>query len=148
MRKSILIAIAIVYVASIVVVSVFGLKATMYQSNIQVTGIECVNQDKGEIFIGETNGIKTITMNFTEPGDLESLTGTILQLEIRVLPDDATNKEIGFRYARENYPQVHFHQIEGRETGAIAFTGIATFTLTIYSLDVPSIYTQVLIDVV
>jgi len=147
MRKATLIIIGIVYVASIVIVSMFGLKAVVYDEVVPVLSIECVNETKGDVEVLTNNsGRKTIRVQFTEPGDIETLTGTVLQLEHRVLPDDATNKEVKYVYSREQYPQVEFHKVGDRETGAIVFTAPAMFTLRIYSTDGSNIYTEVLIS--
>lgn len=146
MKKSTMIIIALIYISSIVVVSIFGLKAVVYEQIVPVTHIQCVNETKGNVQVEEGNK-KIIRVAFTTPGDIESLTGTILQLEFRVLPDNATNKELKYVYARENYPQVKFHQIEGRETGAIVFTAPALFTLRVYSTDGSNIYDEMLISV-
>ena len=44
MKKSTLVVIAIIYVASIVIISLFGMKAVVYNEVIPVTQIECLNQ--------------------------------------------------------------------------------------------------------
>ena len=146
MKKAVLILIGIIYIASIVVVSFFGMRAVMYDEVVPVLNIECVNETKGDIQVDNSGIKKIIRIAFTEPGDVESLTGTILQLETRVLPDNATNKEVRYVYNRENYPQVKFHTLNDRETGAIVFTAPALFTLRIYSTDGTNVYTEVLIS--
>ena len=146
MKKAVLILIGIIYVASIVIVSLFGMRAVMYDEVIPVLNIECVNETKGNIQVDDSGLKKVIRIAFTEPGDIESLTGTVLQLETRVLPDNATNKEIRYVYNRESYPQVKFHTLNDRETGAIVFTAPALFTLRIYSTDGTNVFTEVLIS--
>jgi hypothetical protein len=130
MRKATLILIAIIYVASVVVVSLFGLEAIVYTDIVPVTHIEIVNETKGNTIVEDVaSGKKKIRNVFTEPGDINNIEkegGTVLQLEHRVFPDNATNKEIRYDFAREKYPQVHMHSIDGRETGAIVFTAPAT----------------------
>ena len=44
MKKSTLIIIGLIYIASIVVISVFGLKAVVYRPVIPVTKVECLNE--------------------------------------------------------------------------------------------------------
>ena len=44
MKKSTLIMIAIVYIASIVLISLFGMKSVVYNEVIPVTKIECLNE--------------------------------------------------------------------------------------------------------
>ena len=148
MKKTTLILIAIIYVASIVLVSMLGLEAVIHTEIHPVTHIEIVNKTEGNTFVSDDGNRKTIKVVFTEPGDINNIEGggTVLQLEHRVFPDNATNKEIRYSYSREQYPQVHFHQVEGRETGTIIFTAPAMFTLRIYSTDGTNVYTEVLIS--
>lgn len=146
MKKATLIIIGLIYVASIVIVSMFGLNAIVYKKNIPVLSIECVNETIGQVYVDDSKEKKVIRITFTEPGDLESLTGTILQLEFRVLPDDASDKSVRYVYAREKYPHVKFHQIDGVETGAIVFEKPAMFTLTIIANDNSGASTEVLIS--
>ena len=147
MRKSTLIVIAIIYVASIVVVSVFGLKAIVFDEVVPVLSIECVNKTENNIQVEEVSGTKTIYMQYVGEGNVEEQTGTILQLECRVLPDNATNKEVRYVYSRDQYPQVEIYQINGRETGTIIFRGPALLSLRIYSTDGTNVYTEVTISV-
>lgn len=146
MKKTTLIIIGLIYVASIVLVSMFGLNAIVYKKIIPVLSIECVNETIGDVQVDDSKVKKVIKIQYTDPGDIESLTGTILQLEFRVLPDNASDKSIRYIYDRESYPQVQFHQIDGRETGAIVFTGPAMFTLKIVAGDNSGVSTEILIS--
>lgn len=146
MKKSTLIIIALIYVASIVIVSMFGLNAVVYKTNIPVLSIECVNKDVGDVVVDDSQGVKIINIAFEEPGDIESLTGTVLQLEFRVLPDNATDKTYRFVYDREQYPQVLFYKVGDSETGAIVFTAPALLPLTIIANDNSGVQTELWIS--
>ena len=103
MKKSTLIVIGIIYIASIVIISVFGLKAVVWDVVTPVTAIECLNETDDKCTVTEEDGKKFIKIKFDEPGKLENgvPTGTMLQLYWRVLPDNATNKEVRFVYNTE-----------------------------------------------
>lgn len=153
MKKSTLIVIALVYVASIVIVSMFGMKAVVYNVNIPVLEIQCVNETRGDVYVDDSKSVKEIRITYDpdHPGELASasgevLKGTILQLEFRVLPDNATDKSYRFVYAREQYPQVTFHKIGDRETGAIIFTAPALLRLTVIANDNSGVSTELLIS--
>ena len=147
MRKSTLLVIGIIYIASIVIVSMFGLKSVVYDVTIPVLNVECINKTIGNVFVDDSKAQKVIKVKFTEAGDIESLDGTVLQLEHRVLPDDATNKEVRYEFDRDRYPQVKMHKVGDRETGAIVFTSPVLFTITIRSVDMPSVFTSIVISV-
>ena len=61
MKKSTLILIMIIYVASIVVINFFGLNVKVYNEVINVTSVECINEtdEKANVVIND-KGIKEI----------------------------------------------------------------------------------------
>ena len=136
MKKATVILIGIIYLASIVIISIFGLKAVIYDEVIPVTSIECLNEtdEKTEVKL-DVDGNKIIKIKYEEPGDPETLTGTMVQLSWRVLPDNATNKEVRFVY-NTNLTRVNFVKDEnGRELGLILFTGKVVLDVSIVSTD-------------
>ena len=138
MKKSTLIVIGIIYIASIVIISVFGMKAVVWDVVTPVTAIECLNEtdDKSTVTINE-DGNKLIKIKYEEPGKIENgiPTGTMLQLQWRVLPDNATNKQIRFVY-NENLTRAEFVKMsDGSELGLILFTGKIKLDLSIVSTD-------------
>lgn len=98
MKKSTLIIIGIVYLASIALISFFGMKVTVYSKVINVESVECINttDNAKNITVVVENGIKTIKIPFVESFDIVSKTGTFVQLFARALPDNATNKNVDY----------------------------------------------------
>lgn len=146
MKKSTLIMIALIYVASIVIISVFGLKAVVYDEVIPVTKIECLNEtDEKTTVKVDSKGKKLITIDYTEPGDEVTLTGTMVQLFWRVLPDNATTKDVRFVYNTELARVKFVKNNEGKELGLILFTGKVKLDVQIVSTDGTRVYQDVTI---
>ena len=79
--------------------------------------------------------VKFVKIKYEEPGNPETLTGTMVQLSWRVLPDNATNKEVRFVY-NTNLTRANFIKDEnGRELGLILFTGKVVLDVSIVSID-------------
>ena len=138
MKKSTLLVIGILYIASIVAISVFGLKTVIWDVVIPVKSIECLNQSDDHADVSLTDdGKKFIKIKYEEPGVIEDgiPKGTMLQLLWRVLPDNATNKEVRFVY-NTNLTRVNFvKNNDGKELGLILFTGKVKLDLQIVSTD-------------
>ena len=137
MKKSTLIVIGIIYIASIVIISVFGLKAVVWDVVTPVTAIECLNETDDKSTVTMEDGKKFIEIKFDKPGKLENgvPTGTMLQLYWRVLPDNATNKEVRFVYNTELTRANFIKNDDGTELGLILFSGKIKFDLSIVSTD-------------
>ena len=149
MKKTTLILIGIIYIASIIIVSVFGLKAVMYNIVIPVTKVEInVLTQQDNVYMYERYGTKIIQVEYIGEGNVNTLEGTVLQLEVRAYPDNATNKEVKYMFDRDAVPFVTMHTIDDRETGAIIISGIGSFEMRVYSTDGTNIYDTVWIDVV
>ena len=149
MKKTSIILVGIIYIASIIIVSIFGLKAVMYDIVTPVIKVEVgVIGGQSNVQITERNDKKIIILEYEGPGNVDTLEGTVLQLEVRVYPDDANEKAVKYVYDRDSYPQIQMHSIDGRETGAIVFTGIAMVSMRVYSTDGTNIYEEILISVV
>lgn len=138
MKKSTLLVIGILYIASIVAISVFGLKTVIWDVVIPVKSIECLNQSDDHADVSLTDdGKKFIKIKYEEPGVIDDGVpkGTMLQLLWRVLPDNATNKEVRFVYNKE-LTRVNFvKNKDGKELGLILFTGKVKLDLQIVSTD-------------
>lgn len=146
MKKSTLIVIALIYVASIVIISVFGLRAMVFDEVIPVTKIECLNEtDEKTTVKVDSKGKKLITIDYTEPGDEVTLTGTMVQLSWRVLPDNATTKDVRFVYNTELTRVKFVKNDEGKELGLILFTGKVKLDVQIVSTDGTRVYQDVTI---
>lgn len=144
MKKSTLIMIAIVYIASIVIISIFGMKSVVYNEVIPVTKIECLNvtDDKTEVeYDGDT---KVISVQYKKPGNAENLTGTMVQLSWRVLPDNASNKKVKFVYNQTT--RAEFVKDEaGNEVGLILFTGKVVLNIKIMSTDGTQVFEEIVV---
>lgn len=138
MKKSTLLVIGILYIASIVAISVFGLKTVIWDVVIPVKSIECLNKSDDHADVSLTDdGKKFIKIKYEEPGVIEDGVpkGTMLQLLWRVLPDNATNKEVRFVYNKD-LTRVNFvKNNDGKELGLILFTGKVKLDLQIVSTD-------------
>ncbi len=128
MKKSVMIIIGIIYVASIVVINFFGMKVFVYNKTIDVEQIVCLNktdEEKGivvstfESYNGETG--TAITIKFDKPANKNLMTGTMLQLDLRVLPDNATKKELSFTSTASDEEVEFFTDESGKQTGLILF---------------------------
>ncbi len=91
MKKSVVVLILLIYAASVVIVSFFGMQVTSYNPSIYVEKVECTNDD---IVIGE-NGEKYIIKTF-DP-DIDSLENVVI-LTWKVYPEDATVRDVVFEY--------------------------------------------------
>ncbi len=145
MKKSTLILIAIAYIASIVIISMFGMRAIIYNEVIPVTKVECLNQtdEKTKVTIGK-DGIKTISVLYDQPGDPNTLTGTMIQLDWRVSPDNATKKGVTFIYDETQKNITFVKDKSGNDLGLILFSGpVAPTKIRIMATDGSRVYTEV-----
>ena len=92
MKKSVIILIAIIYIAAIALVSFFGLQYKIFEEIISVERIEILNEGLKE---NDTWG-KYIIISPDENGDRR------FQIEYRVYPDNATDNSIEFSYDKQN----------------------------------------------
>lgn len=89
MKKSVIILIAVIYVASIAVVTFFGLKHNTFFNDVAVSEVRVVNE--GIKYSRE--GEKYIVIPMGE---------TTFQIEYTVTPDNAVNKNVEFIYDEQN----------------------------------------------
>lgn len=145
MKKINLIVIGIVFVASVVLISIFGMKIVIYNGVVPVTKIECLNQSDDKTTVSEISSGKLIKIKFTTPGNKTDLSGTILQLVYRVYPDNATNKKVKFVYNRELTRVQMATDENGNELGLFLFSGTCYFTVQIMATDGSGLYDTVTI---
>lgn len=137
MKKSTIIIIAIVYLASIALISFFGMKVTVYSQVVNVESVECINTSDSSknILVEYENGIKTIKIPFTSAFDPATpQKGTKIQLLARAYPDNATNKTIDF----EKDPldtRFEFSQNELGKTGLVMIYQPMYAKIKIWSTD-------------
>ncbi|MBQ4053201.1 MAG: hypothetical protein IJD33_02565, partial [Clostridia bacterium] len=102
MKKTVIIAIGIIYLASILIVNFFGLEmigfeSNQYVSSIEVTGIVVDRDEKTEVRQQqEEDGTVWYRFLFVEGGE-----NTVL-IEYTVAPDNASNKKLDFVYDYES----------------------------------------------
>lgn len=128
--------IAIVYIASIVFISFFGMKLSVYNEFRQVDLIICRNQTDERSTVGQTTSGQTlITTKFTTPANKETITGTMIQLLWKVEPNNATNKDVEFIYDKENLAVEFYKTEDGQETGLVLFYESTMIEVTIKAKD-------------
>lgn len=136
MKKSTLIIIGVVYIASIVLISVLGLVPKVYRPVYPVTKIECLNEtdDKVRVYNRASDGKLIVRLKFEEPAAEDGSSGTLVQLIFRVTPDNATNPNLHYQY--KNSTRIKFVQDgAGRETGILLFFGPSQVDLTVVAAD-------------
>lgn len=87
MKKSVIILIAIIYVASIALVSFFGLKFKVFEEVVPVESVEILDEN---LKPGNEN------FDFYTVIELDSEGKGRYQIKYRVHPDNATNQEVDF----------------------------------------------------
>lgn len=150
MNKATVILIAVIYVASIVCISLFGLRAVVIDERIPVTKVECINTTDERVTVTESNGTKVLNVTFTTPGKLNeygNAEGTFLQLYWRVYPDNASDKNVRFVYDTELTRFEFVKDAENNDLGLILFNGPTLFTLQIMATDGTKAYDEIIISV-
>ena len=137
MKKSVVIVIALIYVAAIALVSFLGLKPKTYNDNVYVESITVtadhdIKMSKGEETIRIVNNCR------------EDPTPRTIQLYCEVKPDNATNPKINYTIAKEDL----FAKVD--ENGLVTITDKGTWTFYVYisSAENPSISKKIKITAV
>lgn len=87
MKKSVIVLIFLIYLASIVFINIFGMKILSYDEQIYTQSIECINSDMTLHSSGE---YKWVMLNYTD--------GLTYTIEHRVYPENATNRKATYIY--------------------------------------------------
>lgn len=146
MKKSTLILIAIVYIASIVLISIFGMKSVVYNEIIPVTEIKCLNETDRNSTVKYNGDTKIIEVAFGGYNEENPLAGTTLTIIWRVLPDNASNKGVKFVYDESFNDRVEFvKDDEGNELGMIIFKSKVVMPLRIMSIDGTKVFTEIVV---
>lgn len=143
MKKSVLIIIGIIYIASIVAINFFGMRVSVYNQTIDVNQIVCLNKtdDEKEIVVSTFTSLDgtigtAITLPFDKPANKNLLTGTMLQLDIRVYPDNASNKKLSYSASGNENIEFDTDKDTGFQTGLILFyDSTSVFDVIIRSTD-------------
>lgn len=94
MKKSTIIIIGIIYIASIIFIGFFGMKITAYNETIYVTGIECINE---EVERNEDNNVIFYTFK-----DDVSEDENVFLLAWKLYPENCSNKGVKFIYDKDS----------------------------------------------
>ena len=143
MKKSTIMFIVVIYIASITIISLFGMKMSVYNEFIPVTSILCLNETEDGVEVINSNHSTILKTKFEEPYDKATQTGTMIQLYWRVEPDNASVKNVKFIYD-ENNSRVEFYQTEdGEYTGLVLFYKKSMIDVKIMSTDGRRVYKEV-----
>ena len=118
MKKSVVIIIALIYIASIALVSFFGLQFKVFEEVIPVERVEITNE--GQKFVDSIGDYIVISPN--EKGERR------FKIDYHVYPDNASNTEVDFAY----------EEIEGvtvDEYGVVTFTNPGVLKVRVIAKD-------------
>lgn len=122
MKKSVIIIIGVIYIASIVLIGFLGMKITSYDEIFYVNKIECINENAVE----KEDGSKSIEFIYDENLPPEE---NVVQIFWKVYPEDATNRRVEFMYDKES--KVGYVDNNGR----VWLKRVGTLTVQIKSTD-------------
>ena len=123
MKKSVSILIGLIYVASIALVSFYGLQYKTFDEVVYVSDIEILNEG----IKTDSQGEKYIALFPDENGERK------FQIEYRVYPDNATNSEVDFIYDKQNL------NVSIDSNGVVTFQKRGSVKVTVVSKDGTSI---------
>ena len=137
MNKAVTILIALIYIASIVLISLFGMKAIVAVENVPVTSIECINvtDEKARVSIDQNTGNKVIQVSYVGAYNQETQTGTMIEIKWKVSPDNAVNKNIKITYDTNKTGIIVGVDENGYANGYIYFTQRLAVDIKISSTD-------------
>ena len=118
MKKSVVIIIALIYIASIALVSFFGLQHKVFEEVIGVERVEITNEG---MKYSETHG-DYIVIRPNEQGERR------IQINYHVYPDNASNTKVDFAYEQVDYASVD-------EFGVVTFTSPGVLKVRIIATD-------------
>ena len=118
MKKSVVIIIALIYVASIALVSFFGLQFKVFEEVIPVERIEITNE--GQKY-SESQG-DYIIVRPNEQGERR------IKIDYHVYPENASNTAVDFAYEQSDIASVD-------EYGVVTFTGKGMLKVRIIATD-------------
>lgn len=143
MQKVNTILIIIIYLASILFISIFGMKVKMFINKIPVQKVECLNETDEYTTVSQLGDKKLIVLPLNEEGE------TTLYLNCRVLPDDASVKKLRYSYDHVKYKDAITMVLDnqGNARGVFKFHKRIVFDMKIYATDGSEIYTTVKIKI-
>lgn len=134
MKKSTIIIIILIYLASIVIINFFGMAIFSYDEVIYATKVECINQDMQP----NSEGIKQVILNYSD--------GLTYRIEHKVYPENVSTKEITYIYDTNN------KYLTINENGFASFNKpsrkISSFDIRLKTIDGTNLETTIRIIVV
>jgi hypothetical protein len=119
MKKSVVILIALIFIASVVSVSFFGLKFKTFDEIVYVESIELLDENLKV----DDQGVKYVVIRPDENGERK------YQIKYRVHPDNATEDGVTFAYDEQNT------SVTVDETGVVTFAKKGVVTVQIIAKD-------------
>ena len=119
MKKSVVIIIGVIYGLSIVLVTLFGLRAQTFNEIVYVSQIEVIE----ELASFRSDGSKYIILTPDEEGKRD------YQINWKVSPDNATNTAVTFDYDKTKT------NVSVDENGLVSFSAPGSVTVTVTAKD-------------
>lgn len=148
MKKSVIIAIFLIYIGSIFAVNFFGLKlkifeGTEYVTKIECTGVELEREQKTKIVTQESDGVKKYYFQYIGDGVFaaEDTSNTnVVKINYRAYPDNATNNKIELVYDEE---AANGAVVVKEDSLEIVFLKMGGFELTLKAIDGSNVQTTI-----
>lgn len=136
MKKSVIIVIGIIFVASIFVINLFGLKMSVYKEVFPVERIECLNTAGDGVKISSllypVNGaatpvsewqrIKVIEVVYADLDATEEGDSKMFFIQTRVYPDNATEKHLNYLNYSSTKGVEFYVDGSGNQNGLVLFS--------------------------
>ncbi len=137
MKKVNTILIVIIYMFAILMISIFGLEADIFKENIPVEEVICLNESDDRTEVSELTDKKLIKIEFTTSGDLADPNSTMLFLNCKVLPDNASNKRLRYSYDTDKFKDAVTMVLDeqGNARGVFLFHKRVVFDMKITATD-------------
>ncbi len=146
MKKSVILLILVVYIASLCIVGFFGIKLRIYDEVVKVEKIECVTQSESII---KTEGNPDLAFLFNDGIEYYAgyfySEGLSVTLAFSVYPDNATNKNIEFIADASTQYSLRDN---GDNSITITFNQKASIVLIVRAEDSNNAQTKIRIDAV
>ncbi len=132
MKKSVVIAIGIVYIVAIIVVGLFGQKLHIYDPTIYAERVICQSEDYKE-YTEEEKEKRKADGCITKVG---FSVGMKVELKCQVLPNNATYKELNYLYDQTQFnDEIVKLQVNEDYTASLTFYEDTTVTVTVKADD-------------
>lgn len=125
MKKSVILAISVIYILAIVVVGFIGMKMKAYNPTIYVESITCISDGYKEYPDDQNNADGYIATVYSE--------GLKVLLKCKISPDNATSKKLEYNYDKTS--QTFKLVVNEDGTATIEFLKGGTATITIKATD-------------